>query len=181
MWTVFLLWLLTRLLHPPTFFWPLVETYLDRSVPSSVLQTTFFCEFHTIWGCLMPLACSQTCRHFSAPVAVSQPLAFSVSQLGETYTRLSRGSFGEPLTRIRIRTRHSSTPLLFGRGLSSGSHRLKWTPWNSLPKSSHLGYFQWCIPNPSESDLYGDLVSALLVQIKGDYILSWEVMRKTFL
>lgn len=73
------------------------------------------------------LVLTETCRHFSAPVAVSQPLAFSVSQLGEAYARLSRGSFGEPVTRIRIRIRHSSTPPLFGRGLSSGSHRPKWT------------------------------------------------------
>ena len=99
-------------------------------VPSSVLpgqhSSVSFTQFGGVsyhW-----LVLRETCKDFSAPVAVSQPLAFSVSQLVETHARLSRGSFGEPLTRIRIRIRHSSTHPLFGRGLSSGSHRPKWTP-----------------------------------------------------
>ena len=87
-------------------------------VPSSVLpgqhSSVSFTQFGGVsyhW-----LVLRETCKYFSAPVAVSQPLAFSVSQLVETHAR------------IRIRIRHSSTPPLFGRGLSSGSHRPKWTP-----------------------------------------------------
>lgn len=56
-------------------------------------RTTFFGGFHTVQGLSQHwLVLRGTCRYFSAPLAVSQPLAFSVSQLGWTHAKLSRCS-----------------------------------------------------------------------------------------